>query len=109
MLLFVHQQISIIQCSYKINKDESLLADLKESHKNLKFQLASYTSPASVNEKLAAADIDLVFPDQITVVKVPIITEEPLQLADAGDKSEGLNILRALGFEQEAQAESIVE
>lgn len=111
MLLFVHQQIAIIQCSYEINKNESLLTDLKERNKNLRFQLASYTSPTSLNQKLSAADIDLVFPEQITVVKVPAVFDTPLYLADsqADAVSAGFSVLKALGFEREAHAEVAYE
>jgi hypothetical protein len=107
MLLFVHQQIAIIQCSYKINKNEDVLAELRETNKNLKFQLASYTSPTSLDEKLANADIDLVFPEHITVVQIPTVTREAMQLADSGHVQEAneFNLLKILGFEQEAQAE----
>jgi hypothetical protein len=111
MLLFVHQQIAIIQCSYAINQNESLLGDLKEKNKNLRFQLASYTSPTSLNEKLAAADINLVFPDQITVVKIPAVFETPLHLVDANTRSgsESFSIFKALGFDREAHAQVSVE
>lgn len=111
MLLFVHQQIAIIQCSYEINKNESLLTDLKEKNKNLQFQLASYTSPTSLNERLSAADINLVFPEQITVVKVPAVFETPLHLVDsqvhAGEPA--FSVLKALGFEREAHAQVVYE
>ena len=107
MLLFVHQQISIIKCSYSINTHEQKLARLKENHKNLTFQLASCTSPAKMNQKLAAAEIDLVFPDEITIVRVPSSSEQPIRLAESSEaaSSQDFSILRILGFERQAQAE----
>jgi len=107
MLLFVHQQIAIIQCSYKINKSESVLSELKETQKNLKFQLASFTSPSTLNQKLAAADIDLVFPNEITVVRVPAVIDTPLTFVDSGtvQTTGQFNVLSVLGFEKEARAE----
>ena len=109
MLLFVHQQISIIQCSYKINKNEDILSELKETNKSLKFKLASYTSPMTLSEKLADADINLVFPEEITVVKVPTVTEDVIHLADSGPVQEtnDFSILKILGLEREAQAETL--
>lgn len=107
MLFFVHQQITIIQCSYRINQSERALSTLKEKQKKLKFQLASFTSPSTLNQRLAAADIDLVFPNEITVVKIPTVLPTPLTLVDsgAGRSADQFNLLSVLGFEKEAQAD----
>jgi hypothetical protein len=111
MLLFVHQQIAIIQCSYKINSHERTLSGLKDAHKNLTFQLALYTSPTTLDTKLAAADINLVFPKEINVVKIPSVIATPLTLVDssANPAREQFNLLNVLGFAKEAQAEILNE
>ncbi|MBU1863111.1 MAG: hypothetical protein KKH94_05575 [Candidatus Omnitrophica bacterium] len=105
MLFYVHQQITVLRYSYTINNKEERLATLIDTHKNLTFQLASLKSPATVEQKLRAADINLVIPHEIRIVKVPVADIEPIQMVKANSTPQGSNVLRALGFGREAQAE----
>ncbi len=105
MLLYVHQHIAIILFSYDINKKEEVLTEIKDVNKNLKFQLASLKSPTNLEEKLAAANINLVLPQEVKVLRVPITHTEPIQIVKNNAPARSSNILKFFGLEKEAQAE----
>ena len=105
MLLYVHQHIAILLCSYTINQKEDTLTELNDIHKNLKFQLASLKSPTALEQKLAAADINLVLPKEINVLKIPVTHTEPILVVKDQIPTHKSNILKFFGFEKEAQAE----
>ena len=105
MLFYVHQHTAILLCSYTINQKQETLTALIDVHKNLKFQLASLTSPTTLEQKLADANVNLVLPQEIKVVKVPITHTEPIHMVENRLVSRDRGILRFLSFEKEAQAE----
>ena len=105
MLLYVHQHIAILLCSYTINQKDETLTALIDVHKNLKFQLASLTSPTTLEQKLADANVNLVLPKEIKIVKVPITHTEPIHMVENSLVSRDSGIFRFFGFEKEAQAE----
>jgi len=104
MLLYVHQQLTIIQSSYRINTKEEQLVDLMDVQKNLKFQLASLKSPISVEQKLADADISLVVPNEVRIVKVPVTRATSFQVAHNSAAQSEVPVMKLLGLEREAEA-----
>jgi len=106
MLLYVHQQIAIIQCSYDINSSESKLVQLVDSHKELKYKLASLKSPKILEQKLADAQISLVLPEQIKIVKVPMQPANSLGMQSPDTVASGSNLFQIFGFAREAQADT---
>lgn len=105
LLGYVHQHILTIQCSYRIQENEGNLAHMIDDNIDLSFQLASLRSPTFLEEKLVAADIDLVLPHEIRIVKVPemLVPIGTGGLAQSGTSQSQL--MRMLNFENEAQAE----
>jgi len=105
MLFYVHLHITSLRYSYAINEKEESLVFLIDTYKNLKFQLASLKSPTALEQKLAAADINLVLPDEIRVVKVPVPYTESVPITAPVADSQLTPLLRLFGFEKVAQAE----
>ena len=105
MLFYVHQHITILRCSYTINKSEQELSTLVDVYKNLKFQLASLSSPSVVEDKLTLADVNLVLPVEIKTVIMPLSPVEQVTIAKRIIPAEDMNIFKFMGFGREAQAE----
>lgn len=107
MLVYVHQQISIIQCSYRISKHEDELRGLVECGKKAKYRLTALKSPVNVEKQLAAYDINLVLPNEIGIVKIPIQPQPLINLAKNTESSD--SFMNMLGFGKVAQAEENVQ
>jgi len=105
MLIFVWQQISIVQSSYSINNSKLIYEKLVEENRNLKLKLVSQTTPNALEEKLVQAEVKLTYPEEISFIKVQPLKVAPFQVASLNNKKNAFNMLKILGFEQEAQAE----
>ena len=79
LLLYVHQQISIYQVSYAIQKKEGEAAKLSEDYKLAKFRAARYRSPHFLNQRMKELSMDLTTPtDQeiIHILRPKIVPQE---------------------------------
>ncbi len=105
MLACVHQQISIIQSSYQINKSKVALSKLVEQNKNLNFKLTSLSSPGKLHEKLSQANVDLVYPAKVALLKVEPMPIKPMLFAHHNEVgTEENKVLKILGLENVAIA-----
>ena len=105
MLFYVHLHITSLRYAYTINEKEESLVFLIDTYKNLKFQLASLKSPTALEQKLAAADINLVLPDEIRIVKISVPYIESVPMTAPVADGQPTPLLRLFGFEKVAQAE----
>jgi hypothetical protein len=104
LLLYVHQQVSIFQFSYDIEKKERQIARLSEDYKRAKFALDRLRSPHALNERLKASSLELITPrDQevIRILKLQPIIEKTESAAWSGFQFGSL-----LHFVKEAQAKT---
>ncbi len=104
LLLYVHQQISIFQVSYSIQKKERESAKLSEEYKMAKFRVARLSSPRVLNERMKALSLDLITPTEqevIHVLKPKVTPPEPkVSWPDPGQ------FLSLFHFMKEAQAKT---
>ena len=70
LLLYVHQQISIFQVSYSIQKKEHESAKLSEDYKLVKFRVARLRSPNALNQRMKQLSLDLTTPTEQEVIHV---------------------------------------
>lgn len=108
MLVYVHQQVDIIQCSYRINDQQYELKRLTEMEKKYKFELASLKSPLSVEQKLAEADVELVLPKDVGFLHAPVRPNMPA-MAFVSKAQEKDGFFKMLGFGQIAEADETSE
>jgi len=80
LLFYVHQQVSIFQLSYDIEKKERRIARLSEDYKQARFDLARLRSPHALSERLKKSSLELIMPtDQeiIRVLKIEPVIQNP--------------------------------
>ena len=70
VLVYVHEQVSILQISYSIEKKERDLARLSENYKVAKFQMTRLHSPSYLNQALKSRSLNLSMPKAVQVVRV---------------------------------------
>ena len=70
LLLYVHEQVSILQASYSIEKKEREVARLSENYKEVKFRVARLRSPAVLNQRMKELSLNLTIPTDQEVVRV---------------------------------------
>ena len=70
-LFYVHEQISLFNISYLMQKDSALLADKSEAYRRLKFEVDQLKAPLLLEEKMRELKLDLVLPKQVLVVQIP--------------------------------------
>lgn len=70
VLAYVHEQVSVLQISYSIEKKEKQLHRLSEEHKLLKYQVARMHSPAFLNQQLKSRALNLSAPKAVQVMKM---------------------------------------
>ena len=70
LLLYVHEQVSILQASYAIEKKEREMVRLSEDYKVAKFRVARLRSPAVLNQRMKELSLNLTIPTDQEVVKV---------------------------------------
>ena len=82
LLFYVHEQVSVLQVSYAIEKKERELARLNESYKIEKFNVLRLRSPQALNQRMKQLSLDLTVPTDQKVIKVlkpqTIPVEEPV-------------------------------
>ena len=70
VLAYVHEQVSILQISYSIEKKERAAARLSEDYKVAKFQIARLHSPGYLNQALKSRSLNLSAPKAVQIIKV---------------------------------------
>lgn len=93
-LFYVHEQISLFDISYRIQKDSALLTDKSEEYRRLRFEVDQLKAPRLLEEKMRKLKLDLALPKQVLVVQIPsipaakstapVIKKIPLQLFSEG-------------------------
>ena len=82
LLFYVHEQVSVLQVSYSIEKKERELARLNEAYKIAKFNVLRLRSPQALNQRMKQLSLDLTVPTDQKVIKVlklqTIPVEEPV-------------------------------
>ena len=82
LLFYVHEQVSILQVSYSIEKKERALARLNETYKVAKFNVLRLRSPNVLNKRVKQLSLDLTLPTDQEVIKVlrpqAVPAEEPM-------------------------------
>ena len=70
LLLYVHQQVSIFQVSYTIQKKEQDAARLNEEYKLAKFRVDRLRSPHILNQRMKQLSLELTTPTEQEIVHV---------------------------------------
>ena len=70
LLLYVHQQISIFQVSYDIQKKEQDVARLSEEYKMAKFRVDRLKSPHILNQRMKQLSLELITPTDQEIIHV---------------------------------------
>jgi hypothetical protein len=104
LLLYVHEQTSILRLSYSIEKKERELARLSEEYKVTRYQLARLHSPGFLSRQLKERSLNLTTPKVIEVIKVqmPKTSTSPVR-ANVPQQS---TLLSWIGSLKEAQAKT---
>ena len=103
LLLYVHQQVSVFQLSYAIEKKERQIARLSEDYKRAKFGLDQLRSPHALNERLKGSSLELITPTDQEVIRV-LKMQPIIQKTESGWASVQFGSL--LHFVKEAQAKT---
>ena len=103
LLLYVHQQVSVFQLSYDIEKKERQIARLSEDYKRAKFGLDQLRSPHALNERLKGSSLELITPTDQEVVRV-LKMQPIIQKPESGWP--GVQFGSLLHFVKEAQAKT---
>ena len=103
LLLYVHQQVSVFQVSYDIEKKERQIARLSEDYKRAKFGLDQLRSPHALNERLKQSSLELITPTDQEVIR--ILKMQPIiEKTESGWR--GTQFGSLLHFVKEAQAKT---
>ncbi len=70
LLFYVHQQVSVLQLSYDIEKKERQIARLSEDYKRAKFALVRLRSPHALSERLKESSLELIMPTDQEIIRV---------------------------------------
>ena len=103
LLLYVHQQVSVFQLSYAIERKERQIARLSEDYKRAKFRLDQLRSPHALNERLKQSSLELITPTDQEVVRV-LKMQPIIQKTESGWP--GARFGSLLQFVKEAQAKT---
>ena len=70
LLLYVHQQISIFQVSYSIQKKENDASKLSEAYKMEKFRVDRLRSPHALSQRMKQLSLDLTTPTEQEIIRI---------------------------------------
>ncbi len=71
MLLYVHEQISLIRVSYLLDVKSDKLAKMTEEYRQVKFEVDQLKAPRLLEQKIKQLSLDLTLPQEIRVIKMP--------------------------------------
>ena len=104
LLMYVHQQISIFQVSYSIQRKEREAAKLSEEYKMAKFRLDRLRSPHVLNQRMKEMSLDLTTPTEQEVIRIlkPKIAPQETKVS----WPDPVQFLSTFHFMKEAQAKT---
>ena len=97
LLLYVHEQVALLQVSYTLEDKSEKLVRLSEEYRNLKFELDQLKAPRLLEEKIKEMQLNLTLPNEVRVLKTPSIplAEAPFKTVSASPMSD--RVLHFLG------------
>ncbi len=104
LILYIHQNVRLIQVSYDIRLNETRLAEVSDEYKQILFELDMLRAPASLEDKIMRANIDLVHPTDVQVIESA--QPDPLRIVHHAAYPTHLSFLGKLDFISEAHANS---
>ncbi|OGW85883.1 MAG: hypothetical protein A3C35_06720 [Omnitrophica bacterium RIFCSPHIGHO2_02_FULL_46_11] len=104
LLLYVHEQVSIFQVSYSIERKEREIARLSEEYKTAKFNLARLRSPRLLSERMKKMSLDLGIPTDQEIVTILKPKLQPLSHTSPMLDQPAFRFLSLVHFVKEAQA-----
>ncbi len=104
LLLYVHEQTSIFQVSYSIERKEREVARLSEDYKTAKFYLARLRSPHILSQRMKELSFTLTIPKDQEMVKILKPKSLPVQREVTWPAP--FQFLSLLHFVKEAQAKT---
>ncbi len=73
LLLYVHEQVSLVRVSYQIDSKADKLSKMKEDYRQIKFEVDQLKAPRLLEEKMKSLSMDLTLPREIHVVRTPAL------------------------------------
>lgn len=105
-LLYVHQQIRLIELGYEVHKNEKILSRLLDRHRRLIYNVAKLQSPQVLESRLSEAGEEFTIPMKWQIVRASS-KEEKIQsevyLAKSEQKRKGLILFRFRASTAEAR------
>ena len=71
LLLYVHEQVSLVRVSYLIDAKSDVLNRMSEDYRQIKFEVDQLKAPRLLEEKMKTLSLDLTLPQEIHVVRTP--------------------------------------
>lgn len=96
LLLYVHEQVSLVRVSYQIDAKQIKLNRMNEEYRQLKFEVDQLKAPRLLEEKMKNLSMDLMLPQEIHVVRTPA-PRLPLQGKEVSINSFSGNMFHFLG------------
>lgn len=70
-LLYVHEQVALLDVSYAIDERAEKLGHLSEEYRQLRFEVEQLKAPRLLDEKMKQMSLDLTLPQEIRVIRMP--------------------------------------
>ena len=107
-LLYVHQQVQLIEVSYKIESNEKGVTTLLDQNKSLVYNITKLKSPVYLEKKFLASKKEFVIPQQWQVIEVaaPRLEKAPIMTAQARGRAP-FDFFKLLGKPKEVFANTI--
>ena len=76
-LLYVHEQVALLNVSYQIDARSEKLGRLSEEYRELRFEVEQLKAPRLLDEKMKRMSLDLTLPNEIRVIRLPAASSAP--------------------------------
>ena len=107
LLFYVHEQVTIFQVSYSIERKEREIARLSEDYKTAKFYLTRLRSPHVLSQRIKELSLNLAVPKDRQVIRVLKPKAVPVQIqVEESWPPAPFRFLSLLHFVKEAQAKT---
>lgn len=106
-LLYVHQQTELVKLSYTIDSKEKCLKQMVDRNDTLGYNVNNLQSPSRLEKALASKNVEMAFPKQAQVVKMPgprMNNAARVKAAGVEKKTNTFGILEFFGLRTEAHA-----
>ncbi len=97
LLLYVHEQIALLQVSYSLEDKSEKLARLSEEYRNVKFELDQLKAPRLLEEKIKEMQLNITLPNEVRVLKTQAIPLQETQLQNVSASPMSDRFLHFLG------------